>query len=266
MDQLSKLIKGTVFSVREANFATVGDFWKDIVFFYKHCRLYYITEGTADLVLKGTTLHLQPHRLYYIPSYSVLTANCDTFFSHHFIHFQFDGILNTFSPSLQLHMEAEPLQGDEQLFSRVQTLVNHPSDRLDETLELNGIMQILLSRFLQKTDASPDILRFSKVIEYIDNNLDKKITVEELAGLLYLNKVYFSNAFTKCMGVTPSQLIIEKKLSRAMHLLRNETMSTKEIAFSLGFNNEAYFSRLFKNKTKLTPSEFRKNVQKNNNI
>ena len=262
MDQLSKLIKGTVFSVREAEFATVGDFWKNMVFFYKHCRLYYVTEGTAELVLKSTTLHLQPHKLYYIPSYSVITANCNTFLSHHYIHFQFDGILNTFSPSLQLYMEADPQPGDEQLFKRVQKLIQSPSDRLDESLELNGIMQILLSRFLQKTDADSDILRFSKVIEYIDENIDKKITVEELAELLYLNKVYFSNLFTKYIGMSPSQLIIEKKLARARYLLRNESMSTKEIAFSLGFNNEAYFSRLFKNKTKMTPSEFRKNVQK----
>lgn len=262
MDQLSKLIKGTVFSVREANFAVVGDFWKNIVFFYKHCRLYYITEGEAELVLKSTTLHLKPHRLYYIPSHSVLTANCNTFLSHYFIHFQFDGILKTFSPSLQLHMEAEPREGDEQLFQRVEALMQKNSEHLDDALELNGIMQILLSRFLTKTEANPDILRFSKVIEYIDNNLEKKITVEELADLLYLNKVYFSNSFTKSMGITPSQLIIEKKLSRAMQLLKNGNMTTKEIAFSLGFNDEAYFSRLFKKKTKLTPSQFRKNVQK----
>lgn len=263
MEQLSKLIQSTVFSVREADFATVGDFWKNIVFFYKHSRLYYVTEGQADLILRGTTLHLQPHKLYYIPSYSVLTANCDTFLSHHFVHFQFDGLLNTVSPSLQLSMEADPLPGDQDLFRRIETLQNSSDKPLNVMLELNGIMQILFSRFLQNSDVNPSVLRFSKVIEYIDNNLDKKITVAELAELLYLDEVYFSNAFTKCIGVTPSQLIIGKKISRAMLLLRSENMSTQEIAFSLGFSSEAYFSRLFKKKTHLTPSEFRKNVQKN---
>lgn len=262
MEQLSKMINSTVFSVPEAKFETVGDFWKDFVFFYKHCRLYYITDGEAKLVLKGATLQLKPHKLYYIPSYSVLTANCDSYLSHHYIHFQFDGILNTFSPYFQLHMEADPLPGDEQLFQRVASIVERNSDRLDEALELNGIMQILLSRFLQKAEASPDILRFSKVIEYIDNHIDKKITVAELADLLYLNKVYFSNTFTKSMGITPSQLIIEKKLSRAMYLLKNSNMTTKEICYSLGLDNEAYFSRLFKKKSGLTPSAFRKSVQK----
>ena len=263
MEQLSKLIQSTVFSVREANFATVGDFWKNIVFFYKHCRLYYVTDGEADLILKGRTLHLKPHKLYFIPSYSVLTANCDTFLSHHFIHFQFDGFLNTVSPSLQLSMEADPLPGDKELFERVEALQNNHAQQWNTTLELNGIMQILFSRFLKDTNVNPSVLRFSKVIEYIDNNLDKKITVAELAELLYLDETYFSNAFTKCIGVSPSQLIIGKKLSRAMHLLRNDTMTIEEIAFSLGFSSEAYFSRLFKKKTHLTPSEFRKSVQKN---
>lgn len=265
MDQISKLIKETSFSVREANFATVGDFWKNMVFFYKHCRLYYVTNGEADLILKGTTLRLRPHKLYYIPSYSVLTANCDDFLSHHFIHFQFDGLLNTVSPTLTLNSEADPLPGDLALFERVEALFAEPSQHLNATLELNGIMQILFSRFLQKTDVNPSVLRFSKVIEYIDQNIDKKITVSELAGLLYLDEVYFSNAFTKSIGVSPSQLIISKKLSKAMHLLRNENMTIQEIAFSLSFNSEAYFSRLFKKKTHLTPSEFRKNVQKTNN-
>ena len=262
MKPLTKMIQNTAFSVREASFATVGDFWKNIVFFYKHCRLYYITEGEADLILKNTVVHLQPHKMYYIPSDSVLTANCHVFFSHHYIHFQLDGILKSFIHSPQIALEAEPQTGDEQLFKRIETLLSKTTLPLNESLELNGIMQILFSRFLPEAEDNPDIVRFSKVVEYIDANLHKPITVKELADLLYLNTVYFSNSFTKTMGISPSQLIIEKKLSRAMQLLRSSNMSTTEIAFSLGFSNVSYFSRLFVQKTKFTPLQFRKSVQK----
>lgn len=263
MASISHLIKTTGFSVGEAEFATVGDFWKNIVFFYKHDRLYYVTHGEADLILKGTTLHLHPNRLYYIPSYSVITANCNTFMSHHFIHFEFEGMQKNFFYSLQLKMETAALEGDELLFKRIEKLMAERSGKVEKDLEINGIMQILLSRFLADTEIkeNKNLLRFSDVMTYIENNLDKKITVRDLANYCNLNEVYFSNSFTKSVGISPSQFVIEKKLARSMILLRDEKISVKEIAFALGFNNELYFSRLFKKKTGLPPSKFRKNVK-----
>ena len=82
MSRLLNFLKNTAFSVTEAEFATVGDFWKNQVFFYKRERLYYVTDGEADIILKEKTIHLQKGRLYLIPSHSVLTGKCKDFLSH----------------------------------------------------------------------------------------------------------------------------------------------------------------------------------------
>ena len=52
MGRLLDILKNTTINVTEAEFATVGDFWKDQVFYYKRDSLYYVTNGGADIILK----------------------------------------------------------------------------------------------------------------------------------------------------------------------------------------------------------------------
>jgi AraC-like DNA-binding protein len=56
--------------------------------------------------------------------------------------------------------------------------------------------------------------------------------------------------------MTPYQYFIQLKISKAESLLEND-ISIKEAAYNLGFNDQFYFSRLFKNKTGVTPSEWK---------
>jgi len=263
MNKLTEIIKATSFSVGEADYATVGDFWKNIVFFYKHDRFYYITKGEADIVLKGRTLHLKAGYLYYIPGYSVVTANCDTFMSHHFIHFEWTDTMRNFYTSVQLKSEVMALPEDESYFKRIEQIIKIKEKSDNDELELNGLMQIILSRFISDLNEKQNVLKYIDVMNYIDKNIETRITVKNLASEYNLNEVYFSNMFTKFTGISPSQYIINKKLEKAMLLLKSTDLSVKEISYSLGFNDSLYFSRLFKRKCLLNPTDFRNNLNKN---
>ena len=107
------------------------------------------------------------------------------------------------------------------------------------------------------TAFNDDMLQFVDIISYIDENIDKQITVAELADRAALNKVYFSNIFTKHIGISPSQFVINRKLEKAMDLIRHSDGNMKEIAFKTGFESAMYFSRIFKKKIGMTPSEFK---------
>ena len=107
MGRLLDILKNTTINVTEAEFATVGDFWKNQVFYYKRDRLYYVTDGNADIILKEKTIHLQQGRLYLIPSHSVVDGNCRQFLSHHFVHFQFDDYAYNLFYSLSPKTEVE---------------------------------------------------------------------------------------------------------------------------------------------------------------
>ncbi len=260
MGRLLDILKNTTINVTEAEFATVGDFWKNQVFYYKRDRLYYVTDGNADIILKEKTIHLQQGRLYLIPSHSVVDGNCRQFLSHHFVHFQFDDYAYNLFYSLSPKTEVEADEFDEHYFKLLEKYMLEKAQKplsAQTELEINGIMQILISKFLPDSVFNDDMLLFVDIISYIDEHIGKPITVAELADRAALNKVYFSNIFTKHIGISPSQFVINRKLEKAMDLIRHSDGNMKEIAFKTGFESAMYFSRIFKKKIGMTPSEFK---------
>lgn len=269
MEKLSEIVRSIGFYVREANFATVGDFWKDIVNFWKQHRFYYIKSGTAQIILKSASLNLTAGNLYYIPKNSVVTAINHEYLEHYFIHFETTDLGNTLLSSLlpvggggRVPVEKE----DAEIFEKIISVVNGNDCGISSELYLNGMMQIILSRFLRSNDVeekfrNKNILRFFDIIQYIEDHIEEQITVRELANLANLNDVYFSNCFSKVIGIPPLQYIIDKKLQHAMLLMQDGRLSIKEIAYRLNFSDESYFSRLFKKKTGIPPSEFRAALQ-----
>jgi AraC-like DNA-binding protein len=61
--------------------------------------------------------------------------------------------------------------------------------------------------------------------------------------------------------MTPYQYYIHMKIHKAEDLLEQENVTVKEVAFHLGFEDQYYFSRLFKNKTGVAPSDWKKYIR-----
>lgn len=83
-------------------------------------------------------------------------------------------------------------------------------------------------------------------------------SVEEIAFRLNLSSSYLSSLLKSLSGQSTQQHIHDKLIERAKEQLSTTSFSVSEIAFNLGFEQPASFSKLFKNKTKLSPLEFRK--------
>ncbi|SFE53516.1 AraC family transcriptional regulator [Thermophagus xiamenensis] len=92
----------------------------------------------------------------------------------------------------------------------------------------------------------------------IRENVDKEINFKELASSLNLGYSYFRKMFKKHTGVSPGQYHLHLRLMRAKELLLSTDMSIKEVAYETGFESTHYFSRLYKNKMGVPPSEVRK--------
>lgn len=92
----------------------------------------------------------------------------------------------------------------------------------------------------------------------IRDHVEKNINVEQLANDLNVNYSLFRKAFKKYTGLSPIQYHTSLRLKQAMFLLANTDLSVKEISFSQGFCTVFYFSKLFKEKTGKTPTDYRK--------
>ncbi|MCZ6772000.1 MAG: AraC family transcriptional regulator [Proteobacteria bacterium] len=95
------------------------------------------------------------------------------------------------------------------------------------------------------------------MFDYIQCNMEKKITLGDLAAEACLSPYHFARAFKTLMGVPPHRYVVEKKLEYGRKLLSDGSLPICEIAQRLGFSSQSHFSRLFKNHFGATPGEYR---------
>ena len=93
--------------------------------------------------------------------------------------------------------------------------------------------------------------------EYINDNLERKIGLKELARELDISQYYFSHLFRKSTGVSPYRYVIQQRVVRAKELLTNTSMSISEIALACGFNSQSQMTLHFRKLTGTTPKKYR---------
>jgi len=137
----------------------------------------------------------------------------------------------------------------------------------DSVLELMSILHDLsISRnmktlsdasFSNSESFSYNSRRIEKVMEHINQNFDKTITLAEVAKLALMTEVAFSRFFKSRTGQTFIDMLNEIRLGHASRLLIETTNNITEVAYKCGFNNMSNFNRIFKKRKNCTPKEFR---------
>ena len=126
--------------------------------------------------------------------------------------------------------------------------------RKDSNLHIMGLFYNLLSNIINQEKDPTGIL--TPAIDYIYNNLSSELTNLFLAKLCHISEEYFRKQFKKTIGISPGQYIINLRIGKAKQLLSEGIVKVGAISEQCGFSNPYHFSRLFKKKTGLTPSEY----------
>lgn len=95
-------------------------------------------------------------------------------------------------------------------------------------------------------------------LEYIKNNIQKQITLDELADIVALDKNYFVRLFKNTYGKTPINVLIDLRMERASDLIANTNMPITDIAEVCGYNSVSYFIAEYKKHFGITPLKQRK--------
>ncbi|MCH3965796.1 MAG: AraC family transcriptional regulator [Clostridium sp.] len=95
-------------------------------------------------------------------------------------------------------------------------------------------------------------------VNYIRNNVGRKILLEDLASITNLSTYYFSHIFKTETGYSPIEYVISTRLDTAKVLLKTTSFSIEEIAFRVGYKNTGSFINLFIQKVGCSPKQFRK--------
>ncbi|MBQ2841050.1 MAG: AraC family transcriptional regulator [Oscillospiraceae bacterium] len=97
-----------------------------------------------------------------------------------------------------------------------------------------------------------------KVRAYIDENIDKNITVKDVSDFVCVEYKYFSHHFALRYGMRLKQYIRRKRIELAKELIANTDMNMTAVAERCGFGTIHYMTRVFKNEENLSPTEFRR--------
>ncbi len=104
-------------------------------------------------------------------------------------------------------------------------------------------------------------LCISKACRRIYDNLANPPSVSELAREAHLSVGRFSHLFSEAVGKSPKEFILSLRIDRSRELLENSETTIKELAEIMGFENQNYFSRVFKKRIGCSPTEYRNQLK-----
>jgi AraC-like DNA-binding protein len=104
-------------------------------------------------------------------------------------------------------------------------------------------------------------LKVEKIINYMHQKINEKVNLNELSDLVQLSPAYLSRSFKEITGYSMIEFFNKMKMDKAKELMLEGDIKIKEVAQTLGYTDEFYFSRIFKRMAGISPSEFQsKNV------
>lgn len=136
----------------------------------------------------------------------------------------------------------------------------HKILELDNIDELYLWPKTMLDTFIDYVYQSRDqknLQAVQKAADYIRKNLDKKISIDEIAQVVYLSPCYLSRIFKQNLGCTLMEYLTHARVEKAKMMLRNPKYNITQVAEESGFEDPGYFTRVFKKIEGITPSRFK---------
>lgn len=281
-EELSLILLNVGYSELNANWN-----WKNVC--SPFARIYYVKEGRAKTKIGNKTYLLEPDNLYLIPPFTLHNNECDCYFSLYYIHF-YEKVINKQSifdmydfpigikaslldlaltqrlleinPDRCLHHFDPQLYDNPPIFS--QYIANNNKMSLHSSVETQGILYQLMAKFLEliRMKSNNTDIRINKSLLYIHENIDKDISIDQLAGIACITEDHFIRLFKKEMKYTPTKYINLKKMEKAQLSLLTTNLPIRSIAFDLSIDNISYFNRIFKQHTGKTPTQYREEYKR----
>ena len=132
--------------------------------------------------------------------------------------------------------------------------------RIDNQQDMCAWIGNALNDFIELVYSEQDskkVTQLRPAVEYIEANFTRAVTLKEVAKATHLSVSRLAHLFKEQMGMTVVDYITNIRIEWAKELLLTTNKSCTEICFESGYNNQSYFTRTFKENTRMTPRQFR---------
>lgn len=235
----------------------------------KDCELVLITAGKGYVGIEGRIYTAKPGMLFCFMAdveHFLKTDLSDPmcFYAVHFDSYSYDSAGKKWDIRLNSGIPVEDVSEPENFYilkDILKSLNTHWKNKFQgHEVICNALLQQLIFEVYNSKkygDLSYNVRnKIEKAIDYIHNNINDKISVSELSEMSGLNYSYFSCVFKQVMGCNATEFINRLKIDRAKMLLSEGNLKVKEIAHTVGFEDEFYFSRVFKKVEGISPTRY----------
>ncbi|VGO19195.1 helix-turn-helix domain-containing protein [Pontiella sulfatireligans] len=217
-------------------------------------RVYYNAERSHCIVFGDAFYELGPDHIVLIPDHQLFHCLGQRPTPAFWVHFSFDQKPASDQP---IPILLKPGKAELGLINSIRPLMQENSVPAERIRRLSlALLNVLVSRpEIRWRPALP--VQLTMLIRHIDENAGRKIPNEELAKLAGISVEGIYRMFRNHLGASPTNYISQIRIRKASHLLKQNEYGIDEIAELTGFPNRAYFSRVFKQITGMSPGSYR---------
>ena len=176
-----------------------------------------------------------------------------------------DNLEQTFMAMDQLMAE----ENDEERYEREQDVRKRLEGivgQINEQISRKAKKELIVPKIKEVEVTSLDEQLVNDATAYVEDNMaNSDITVETMSEALNMSRVHLYKRLTSVTGSTPSEFIRNIRLRHAEQLLRKSQLTVSEVSYRVGFNNPRYFTKYFKDKYGVIPSQYKAEADKTKN-
>ncbi len=237
----------------------------------QHHEMIFVCEGNGHIVIGENRYPIKNGMLFYIPPGVQLIIEPRDHNPEHYMTVHFSGSRMVLDPDGKwnyrenIKILRQPFAQKITNYTPLEELFEKLLDTWDnkgpsyEFVAATLLRQLLIwvsQNNINQSNNQALSLKIDRIIEYMRNNINRKVTLEELSGIARLSTFYLSRSFKEATGYPIITYFNKMKIEKAKELLIEDNKKVKEVAYELGYTNEFYFSRIFKRIEGLSPKEF----------
>lgn len=159
-------------------------------------------------------------------------------------------------------------EASEELYRIVKDMMDHNTFDLSHDLRRNGQLGVFLSviaegsRVEKEGEGDRANIYVRKAVSFIQSNYCNPIKVTDVADYVCINRSYLYTLFQNSMGMSPQRFLTTFRITKAAELLQLTSLPIESIALSCGYQDPLVFTKAFRQMKQMSPSAFRKEMQK----
>ncbi|GKX28575.1 DNA-binding response regulator [Vallitalea longa] len=136
--------------------------------------------------------------------------------------------------------------------------------KMETVQDIKSWFQDIFSRIIKiiNEKSSGYSLRVIQAVNYINNNFEEEISLNDISEELHINKIYLSRIFKEETNMTVTEYIHSIRIAESKKLIGNSHLKMYEIAEKVGYMNIQHFNSCFKKITGMTPLKYKRNIKK----